>query len=104
MRLDHAKLVSHVYENPNTRLRLDVKVEEIGQNKPVTWYWIQIEERSRGRFLDHFLDWNQALHLACTIILEYRGDLEKADEFDHLKEWAKALVEKLEGSGRGEEE
>jgi len=104
MRLDHALLKSHVYENPRTRLRLDAKVEELGKGANASWFWIQIEDRDKNAYLDHFLTSAEALHLACTVILEYRGNLEGTAELERLKENARAIIEKLEGGERGEEE
>jgi hypothetical protein len=103
MKLSCALLKSYIYESPSTRLRLDVKEETIGSGRRAAWYWVQIEERNRGRYLDHFLTPDEAIHLACTMIISYRGDLEKLVEVEHLKAYAQALIEKLEGSEEGEE-
>jgi hypothetical protein len=104
MRFDHAKLKSFVYESPHSRLRLDVKIEELGQGSLLSWFWIQIEDRDKNAYLEYFLPSEEALHLACTIIQNYAGNLSKTGDIDHLKAWAQAIIEKIEDGKRGDEE
>ena len=101
MRIDHAKLASHVYESTHSRLRLDAKVEELGKGTYASWFWIQIEDRDKNAYLDYFLTSDEALHLACTIITHYAGNLSKQGDIDHLKAWAQAVLEKLEDRKEG---
>jgi hypothetical protein len=101
MKVDHTSLKTHVYESSRTRLRLDVEERATPKGVEYTWYWIQVEDRDRGRFLDHFLSNEEALHLACTIITHYAGTLSKSGDIDHLKAWAQAILEKLEKEKEG---
>ena len=102
MRIDHSILKSHVYEGSRSRLRLDVEEKSTPKGVEYAWYWIQVEDRDRGRFLDHFLSSEEALHLACTIIMHYAGNLSKSGDIDHIKAWAKTILETLEKQKEGD--
>lgn len=101
MRIDHVMVKCHVYESARSRLRLDVQERSTPKGVEYTWYWIQVEDRDRGRFLDHFLSSREALHLACTIIVHYAGYLSIPGDLDNVKAWAKTILEELEKQKEG---